>query len=48
MVGQGGSYDWGRVYDQVRGMSATYLEVYTPSFFSRDSRELAREARQFR
>jgi hypothetical protein len=48
MVGQGGSYDWGRVYDQLRGMYGTYLEVYTPSFSAGNAGQLAREAGQFR
>jgi len=48
MVGMGGSYDWDRVYAQVRSMHATYLEVYTQSFFSRNAGQLAREAGRFR
>ena len=48
VVGQGGSYDWARVYDQVRAMYGTYLEVYTPSFSSGNAGQLAREAAAFR
>jgi len=47
MVGGSNTYDWNAVYRAVRGMYATYLEVYSSSFQGGTSGQLAREAAAF-
>jgi hypothetical protein len=47
VVSGGNSYDWSRIYEQVRSMNGTYLEVYTTSFFGGTSAILLRQADSF-
>jgi len=47
MVGGGNNYDWREVYDAVRGMYATYLEVYTTSFSGGTATQLKYHASRF-
>ncbi len=47
MVGGSNTYEWASVYRAVRGMHATYLEVYSSSFRGGTSAQLAHEAARF-